>query len=220
MNNYKYLLHGHFENNITKLIDKTRDYISKKYKNEKSDLPFNYGLPHITIIYGPVIKSDNMITLSDNIIDSFYPGFLENFKELPSDIKYIGISAFFAPDRIVIKAEFESKQLNKMRMYLINTNPKIKSYYDDFKLNYKKNEKELKLKYPNIFVKDKSYNKTPKGWIHSTLIVLKPDISDNQFNKIIKDVDNKFKLKKGMIISLKEIGIHLKNNFYKINSII
>ena len=60
-----------------------------------------------------------------------YPGFFEKFKELP-DIKYIGISVFFSINRITIKAEFESKQLNKMRHYLINTNPLIKSYYDEF----------------------------------------------------------------------------------------
>ena len=31
-----------------------------------------------------------------------------------------------------------------MRHYLININPLIKSYYDEFKRNYKKNEKILK----------------------------------------------------------------------------
>ena len=216
MNNYKYLLHGHFDNKVTKLIDSTRKYMLKKYTNEKYNMMFNYGFPHITIIYGPIIKSNNNIILNNKVINSFYPGFLEKFNTLPNDIKYVGISAFFGSDRIVIKAEFESKQLNKIRKFLIQSNPEIKSYYDEFKKNYKKNEKELKEKYPNIFVKDNSYNKTPKGWIHATLLVLKPDITDQQFMAIIKDADKHFKLNKDLCLSLKEIGVNLKNIFHKL----
>lgn len=209
MNKYKYLLHGHHENKITKLINTTQKYLFKKYKNEKYDMPFTYGFPHISIIYGPVIMSDTMITLTDKVIDSFYPGFLDNFKELPSDIKYVGVSAFFSLDRVIIKAGFESKQLNKMKKYLIDTNPEIKSYYKEFKKNYNKTKKEIKEKYPNIYVKD-------KGWIHSTLIVLKPDISEKEITRIIKDADKHFTLKKGTILSLKEIGIYIKENFHKL----
>jgi hypothetical protein len=209
MNRYKYLLHGHFDNNVTKIIDTARNYLFKKYTKEKYDMSFTYGFPHISIIYGPVINSDNMIILTDKVIDNFYPGFLDKFKNLPSDIKYIGVSAFFSMDRVIIKASFESKQLNKIKKYLIDSSPKIRSYYDEFKINYNEHKKELKKKYPNIYVKDKS-------WIHSTLIVLKPDVSEQQITKIINDADNFFKLKKGTVISLKEIGVYIKENFYRI----
>ena len=141
---YKYLLHGHFDNKVSKIIDKTRKYMFKKYKNEKYDLSFNYGKPHITIIYGPVINSNHEIIINKKIINNFYPGFLDKFTNtnLPSDIKYIGITPFFGVDRIIIKAEFESKELNKIRQYLIDTNPEIKLYYNEFKKNKKEIEKK------------------------------------------------------------------------------
>jgi len=216
MNNYKYLLHGHFENKVSNLINKTRVHMFKKFKDENLDLSFTYGLPHITIIYGPVIKANNKLSLNKKTINNMYPGFFEKFKELPSDIKYIGISVFFSINRIIIKAEFESKQLNKMRHYLINTNPLIKSYYDEFKRNYKKNEKILREKFKNIYVKDKTYNKNPTGWIHASLLVVKSDIDEKKLIKMIKESDKIFKLNKNYILSLKEIGINLNNNFYKI----
>ena len=144
-----------------------------------------------------------------------YPGFLKKFKDLPSDIKYVGISAFFSFDRIIIKAEFESPQLNKIRKYLIATNPLIRAYYDEFKKNFEK-KKKLKDKFSNIYVKDKSYHKVPKGWIHVTLLIVKPNISEKEFNNIIKVADTTFKLNKDTNLSLKEIGINLKNNFHKI----
>ena len=34
MNRYKYLLHGHFDNNVTKIIDTARNYLFKKYTKE------------------------------------------------------------------------------------------------------------------------------------------------------------------------------------------
>ena len=169
---YKYLLHGHFDNNISRMIDNTRKYMLKKYKKYKYNGEFNYGYPHITIIYGPVIKSKNEIEINKKVINKFYPGFLNNFNKLPNDIKYIGITPFFALDRVIIKAEFESKQLNKIRKYLIDCNPEIKQYYNEFKISKKNIEKDLKKKYPNIYIKDKSYNKIPKGWIHVTILVL------------------------------------------------
>jgi len=227
MNKYKYLLHGHFNDDISKTISKTRKLIYNKFKNNFSNEPFNYGYPHITIIYGPVFHisknkdKGNLIVkqFDKNVIDKFYPNFLNKFNKLPSDIKFIGVTPFFSLDRVIIKAEFESKELNKIRNFLINCNPDIKKYYDEFKSNKKNNEKEIKKMFPNIYIKDKTYNKIPKGWIHATLAVLKSDIGENKILEIIKhcnDILYKYNIQKDNIFCLKEIGLNLNNTFIKI----
>ena len=213
---YKYLLHGHFEKNISEKIIKVQKIIQKKYKKYKFESSFNYGYPHITIIYGPVIYSKNEIKINKDIINNFYPGFLSNFKKIPNDIKYIGVSPFFALDRIIIKAEFESNELNKIRNYLIKSNPMIMQFYKDFKKNKKEAEKELKKRYPNIFIRDKSYDKIPKGWIHATLFVIKSDVSEEIIKNIINYCEKYINLEIGKELALSEIGINLNNNFTKI----
>lgn len=217
---YKYLLHGHFNNKYSKIIDNIRNYSHKKFKKYLNNSDFNYGYPHITIIYGPVLYN-NYIPLDifdEKIINDFYPGFIKKFNKLPSDLKFIGVTPFFSIDKITIKAEFESKQLNNMRKFLIENNPLIKSYYEEFKKNKNETEPILKKMFPNIFIKDKSYNKIPKGWIHSTILVINSDVSENNILNIIKNIETKLekKIKKGDILELSEIGINLKNKFIKI----
>ena len=220
MKKYKYLLHGHFDNKYSEIINNIRYYAMMKYKKYSNNFDFNYGYPHITIIYGPIFyKNHTPIDKFDKkIIDKFYPNFIDKFNgQIPDDLKFIGVTPFFSLDKIIIKAEFESKKLNKIRKFIIENNSKIKSYYDDFKKNKKIIEPILKKKYPNIYIKDKSYDKNPKGWIHSTL--LKPDISEYEIVKIIKNIElqlEKYGLKKGTIIKMSEIGLNLKNYFIKI----
>ena len=223
----KYLLHGHFDDNISKIIDKARKSIYKKYKNEYSEKHFGYGYPHLTIIYGPKLFIENINQKNDdkniidqksydkNIIDQFYPKFLDKFNKLPSDIEFIDVTVFFGLDCVVIKAEFESKELNKMRKFLIESNPEIKKYYEDFKNNKKNIEKQLKQMFPNIYTKDKSYNKIPKGWIHSTLAVVKSDIGEDKILEIINYAKKIFNIIKDNKLKLKEIGLNLHGNFTK-----
>lgn len=222
----KYLLHGHFNSKISNIIDKARKIAYKKFNKYLSELDFTYGKPHITIIYGPVFYDPKYILEKFNkkIIDEhFYPGFIDKFKnKLPDDLKYTGVSAFINLDRIIIKAEFESKKLNEMRNYLINCNQLIKSYYAEFKRTRKEFEKmyelELKKRFPKLYSKDRSYNKNPKGWIHATLLVIKPSINENEIIKIIETLENYLSnqgLKIGDIININEVGLNLKNNFIK-----
>jgi hypothetical protein len=211
----KYLLHGHFNDKIIKTIDKTRNYLFKKYNDYKYEGRFTYGFPHITIIYGPVIYSNKEIIINKNTINKFYPGFLDKFKELPTDIKFIEITAFLSLDKISIVAEFESKQLNKMKKYLIETIPEIKKYYEEFDKTNNISDKELKKLYPNIFIKNKSY-KTYKRWIHATLIVIKPNLSEDIIIKIMKDANKYIGDKFNGTLSFSEIGINLSNIFNKI----
>jgi len=208
----KYLLHGHFNDKIIKTIDKTRNYLYKKYNYYKYEGHFTYGFPHITIIYGPVIYSNKEIIINKNRIKLIYPGFLDKFKELPTDIKFIGITAFLSLDKISIVAEFESKQLNKMKKYLIETISEIKKYYEEFDKTNNISDKELKKLYPNIFIKNKSY-KTYKRWIHSTLLVIKPNLPEDIIIKIMKDANKYIGDKFDGILGLSEIGINLTNNF-------
>jgi len=215
VNKQKYLLHGHFNNQIIKTIDKTRNYLFKKYNDYKYTGHFTYGFPHITIIYGPVIYSNKEIIINYNNINKFYPGFLDKFKKLPNDIKFIGVTAFISVNKISIIAEFESKQLNKIRKFLIDQNPEIKSYYEEFDKNNNFLNKELEKLYPNIFIKNKSY-KTYKRWIHVTLLVTKPNLSENIIIKIIKDANKYIGDKFNGILSLLEIGINLNNTFKSI----
>jgi hypothetical protein len=46
-------------------------------------------------------------------------------------------------------------------------------------------ELELKKRFPKLYSKDRSYNKNSKGWIHATLLVIKPSINENEIIKII-----------------------------------
>jgi hypothetical protein len=222
----KYLLHGHFDSKISNIIDKARKIAYKKFNKYSSELDFTYGKPHVTIIYGPVFNDPKYILEKFNrkVIDKyFYPGFIDKFKnKLPDDLKYTGISIFINLDRIIIKAEFESKKLNEMKNYLINCNQLIKSYYVEFKRNRKEFEKlyelELLKRFPKLYSKDRSYNKNSKGWIHATLLVIKPNINENEIIKIIETLENYLSnqgLKIGDIINISEIGINLKDNFIK-----
>ena len=122
-------------------------------------------------------------------------------------------------DRITIKMEFESKKLNKMRQFLIDSNPEIKKFHEEFKQGKLNSEIITKKQFPNIFVRDKSYDKNPKGWIHATLMVIKSDVSESDINSITKDIEKELEnkgVKKGDITELSEIGLNLKNKFTKI----
>ena len=50
MNKYKYLLHGHFNDDISETISNIRKLIYTKFKNNFSNEPFNYDYPHMTCI--------------------------------------------------------------------------------------------------------------------------------------------------------------------------
>ncbi len=220
MNKYKYLLHGHFNSKYETIIDNMRDYAQKKFKKYLNDSDFNYGHPHVTIIYGPVLYSENipLIEYDKQIIDTFYPGFIDKFskKKLPNDLKFLGVTPFLSVDRITIKMEFESKKLNKMRQFLIDSNPEIKKFHEEFKQGKLNSEVITKKKFPNIFTRDKSYDKNPKGWIHATLMVIKGDVSESDIISITTDIEKELEnkgIKKGDITELSEIGLDLKNKF-------
>jgi hypothetical protein len=223
MNKYKYLLHGHFNDQYEKTIDTMKDYAQKKFKKYLNDSDFNYGHPHVTIIYGPVLYTETEpITKYDKkIIDTFYPGFIDKFsnKKLPNDLKFIGVTPFLSVDRITIKMEFESKKLNKIRQFLIDSNPEIKKFQEQFKHEKINSEIVTKKQFPNIFFRDKSYDKNPKGWIHATIMVIKGDVSETDITNMITDIEKELEkkgIKKGDITDLREIGLNLKNKFIKL----
>ena len=223
MNKYKYLLHGHFNLKYEKAIDTMKDYAQKKFKKYLNDSDFNYGHPHITIIYGPVlyVETEPITKYDKKIIDTFYPGFIDKFgkKKLPNDLKFIGVTPFFVVDRLIIKMEFESKKLNKIKQFLIDSNPEIKKFHEEFKVAKINSELESKKKYPNIFTRDKSYDKNPKGWIHATIMVIKGNLSEFDIIMIMIDIENELEkkgIKKGDITDLSEIGLNFKNKFTKI----
>jgi hypothetical protein len=214
MNKYKYLLHGHFNSKYEKAINTMKDYSQKKFKKYLNDTDFNYGHPHVTIIYGPVLYTDTepLIEYDKKIIDTFYPGFIDKFKKnkLPNDLKFIGVTPFLSVDRITIKMEFESKKLNKMKKFLIDSNPDIKKFQEEFKLAKIDAKPILKKKFPNMYIEN------PKAWIHATIVVITSDISESEITMIMSDIENELEkkgIKKGDITDLTEIGLNLKNKF-------
>jgi hypothetical protein len=166
----KYLLHVHFDKKNTTILDLARNYALKKYKKYLLNKPFTYGYPHLSIIYGPikiVSKENNTHPIkifNKNIIDELWPKFIDTFNNtLPDDVIYKGVTPFFTLDRIIIKAEFESKKLNKIFKFLLNCNSEIKQYYDEFKKEDDERHPKLKIMFPKLYKKEKRIIKIPKN---------------------------------------------------------
>ena len=68
------------KNKVSNLINKTRVHMFKKFKDKNLDLSFTYGLPHITIIYGPVIKAIIKLSLNKKQLIICIQDFSKNSK--------------------------------------------------------------------------------------------------------------------------------------------
>jgi hypothetical protein len=166
-----YIEYAYLDKNATEIIQNTMTYLHNKY----SEL-YKWKTtetPHITIAYGPehITTESEITTYDDEKINKLLPGFLELKTDL-SDKKifYKDVSYFNNPDFWVIKVEFQSDYLNLLRKNLRDNN-KI--------LDQRAHEFELRDGY--------EYRSDTYPWAHSTLIIIKKEVSEDMIQDIVKD---------------------------------
>jgi hypothetical protein len=195
-----YYLHIRFSKTIEKKFKTVKDnlfqyeVIKPYFKLTDNGEIVKETMPaHITMSYGPKLEYDTDKEPSlyeiKNVkeIEKIYPNFLENFKNRIPNIKYITVSPFLRPEKIVIKVEIESVILLEMikffRKTILSYNETIKEWKD----SYNSSKEDIKSKFPNIFKEEESFDEeNPVGSLHITLITLKPDTPENIIIDIIK----------------------------------
>ena len=184
-----YYLHIRFSKELEDKFAKVKTSLSK-YEYIKDAMG-----AHITISYGPKIEYDDMrdpsiYEIKDlTEIENIYPKFLQTFRDKIPDIKYIGVTPFLRKDNIVIKAEIKSDVLTEMivfcRKNILSYNKTITEWKDD----YEKTKEDIMKRYPNLFKEDHSFDETPIGALHITLITIKPDTPEKNIIDIILEAE-------------------------------
>jgi len=197
-----YYLHIRFSKTIEKKFKVVKDNLFKNktiepyFKLKDNGEIVKETMPaHITMSYGPKLEYDTDSTKDPSSyeiknvkeIEKIYPNFLENFKNKIPNIKYIKISAFLRPEKIVIKVELESEILLEMikffRKTIVSYNETIKEWKDSYNIS----KEDIKSRFPNIFKEEESFDEeNPIGTLHITLITLKPDTPENIIIDVIK----------------------------------
>jgi 2'-5' RNA ligase len=180
-----YIEYAYLDQYTTELIQNTmthlHDKYSELYKWQTTEKP------HITIAYGPeyINTESEIITYDDEKINKLLPRFLELKTDLSDkQIVYKGVSYFNNPNFWVIKAEFQSDYLNLLRTNLRNNN-KI--------LDQRAHEFEIRDGY--------EYRSDTYPWAHSTLIIIKKEVSEDEIQEIVKDAYIHLKLSEFVGIS-------------------
>jgi hypothetical protein len=113
-----YMLFALFDDEIkTKLANIMKEVQTKYSQHLLSNTHID---PHLTIFYGPkIIDKEQLITeYNREKIDETFGGFVSKFNKKLPDIKFKNVSVFKISDKNVIKIQFISIILNKMRKYL------------------------------------------------------------------------------------------------------
>jgi hypothetical protein len=200
-----YYLHIRLSKEIEEKFNLVKTSLDR-YNIKKDPMP-----AHITISYGPTIEYDDINNMMDyeindvREIETIYPDFLKNFKDMVPDIIYNGITVFLRPDQIVIKAEIISDVLSKMdnfcRKNIISYNHIVKKWKEE----YDSVKEEIRLKFPILFKEEESFDEeNPKGQLHITLITLNYDTPESTIIDIIKYAE----------AELSKVGINKGTHFY------
>lgn len=131
--------------------------------------------PHITIMYGPSIKSDENELVPNSLYDvSELYGDVFGKHSHCNTVQYVGVSHFDNGDNIVVKSEYKSDKLNDIRDYIYMHVPSLfkrrfMSYCDSFD-----NIDDLSCNIPSI------------RWAHSTIAVFARNKSRDIADVILK----------------------------------
>jgi len=173
-----YTIYAYLPDNITEIINDNMKYLHEKYKDLYKWKTTE--TPHITIAYGPELMDDEkeIDNYDQNAIEKLLPNFLNLKNEIGHPIVNVkGISYFNNANFWVIKVEFQSDGLNKLRTNLRDNSDLLDHRAKEF-------EDRDGYEYRSHFY----------PWAHSTLIVIKKDVSEEIVKEIIKDAENYLKL--------------------------
>jgi 2'-5' RNA ligase len=173
-----YITYAYLPDDITEIISNSMKYLHEKYKDLYKWQTTE--IPHITIAYGPVLidGEKEIDNYEPNDIEKLLPNFLNLKDEIGHPIiNFKGVSYFNNANFWVIKVEFQSDGLNKLRTNLRDNNTVLDQRAKEF---------EDRDSY--------EYRSSIYPWAHSTLIVIKKDIHEEIVKEIIKDVENYLKL--------------------------
>jgi len=173
-----YTIYAYLPDDITEIISDSMKYLNEKYKNLYKWQTTE--TPHITIAYGPELMDGEkeIDNYKSNAIEKLLPNFLNLKDEIGHPIiNFKGVSYFNNANFWIVKVEFQSDGLNKLRTNLRDNSDLLDKRAKEF---------EDRDGY--------EYRSSIYPWAHSTLIVIKKDVPEEIVKEIIKDAENYLKL--------------------------